>query len=97
MVNHGQMNQMTRKEAVDLMAYFTLVSVSKQGDALVEKYVSQAQIDKMMRTIVSLFKGDNKKAETFILDQIQRLLRKLDKHNDLEAKESTFIKGDKEQ
>jgi hypothetical protein len=91
------MSQMTKKEAVDLMAYFTLVAVSKMGNQLLEKYVSVEQTDKMMRVVVSLFAEDSLVSEAFIIGQLQRLLRKLDVHEVPESQIKYFKKGDSEE
>jgi hypothetical protein len=88
--------QMSKKEATDLMAYFTLISVSKIGNQLLEKYVSLEQTDKMMRVIVDLFKEDHKASEIFIIGQLQKLLQKLDNHQVSESTKKYFKKVDNE-
>lgn len=86
--------QMTKKDAIDLMAHFMLIAQSKQGNQLLEKHMGDGQIDKMMQVVVSLFKGENEKAEQFIINRIEVLLKKLDAHKIPENSRKYFEKGD---
>lgn len=90
-------SQMTKKESIDLMAYFTLISVSKQGENLVGKLMTREQIDKMMQVAVILFDNNSKKAENFIINNLNRLLKKLETHEISESQKKKFEKkGDVE-
>ncbi|EJW13944.1 hypothetical protein OB446_027090 [Paenibacillus alvei] len=83
--------QMTKKQAIDLLATLTFISVSKNGEQVIEKIgLTEEQTDKMMRVVVSLFNNDEVEANKFIIKEMKKLLKKLDEHDDSDAKESTF-------
>jgi hypothetical protein len=87
------MSQLTKKDAVDLMAYFTMISVSKMGNQTLEKHITAEQTDKMMRVVVHMFKQDEKKAEEFIVDRLKTLITKLNSFDDSECQIKNFKKG----
>ncbi|MCY9757674.1 hypothetical protein M5X00_25950 [Paenibacillus alvei] len=83
--------QMTKKQAIDLLATLTFISVSKNGEQVIEEIgLTEEQTDKMMRVVVSLFNNDEVEANKFIVKEMKKLLKKLDEHDDKDAKESTF-------
>lgn len=84
------MKKMTKREAVDMMAYFSLISISKMGNELIEKLMTPDMIDKMMRVNVALFDNDDKKCERFIVNQMQKFIVKLDAFDDSECQRKNF-------
>lgn len=87
--------QLTKREAIHLFSLLTMISVSKNGEHIIEKIgLTEEQTDKMMRVIVNMFNGDEAKANEFIVKEALKLLEKLEHHDDCNAKESTFNKGE---
>lgn len=87
--------QMTKKQIVELLSLFTVISSSKNAESELQRSgITEDQIDKMMRIFVSIFKNDEKKAEDFIRKQFANLLKKLDAHDDSKCQIKSF-KGDK--
>lgn len=83
--------QMTKKQAIDLLATLTFISVSKNGEHIIEQIgLTEEQTDKMMRVVVSLFNNDELEANKFIIKEMKKLLKKLDDHDDTDAEERTF-------
>lgn len=83
--------QMTKKQAIDLLATLTFISVSKNGESVIEQIgLTEEQTDKMMRVVVSLFNNDEMEANRFIVKEMKKLLKKLEEHDASDAKERTF-------
>ncbi|TVX85981.1 hypothetical protein [Paenibacillus agilis] len=83
--------QMTKKQAIDLLATLTFISMSKNGEEVIEALgLTEEQTDKMMRVVVSLFNNNEVEANKFIVKEMRKLLKKLDVHDDTDAKERTF-------
>ncbi|OME54099.1 hypothetical protein BSK59_16090 [Paenibacillus odorifer] len=94
-MSKNKQKQMTQKEAINLFATLTFISVSKNGEEVIEQLgLTEEQTDKMMRVVVNLFDADEIKANNFIFKEVQKLLKKLDAHDARECQIKNF-KGDK--
>lgn len=87
--------QMTKKEIINLLATLTFISVSENGEGIIERIgLTPEQTDKMMRVLVNLFNNDEVEANKFIVKEMQKLLKKLEDHDASECQIKNF-KGDK--
>lgn len=73
--------QMSKKQAIDLFALLTMISVSTNGEQVIEAIgLTEEQTDKMMRVVVGSFENDEKKANQFIVSRVKKLLKTLENH-----------------
>ncbi|MGG4105086.1 hypothetical protein AAXB25_14315 [Paenibacillus lautus] len=87
--------QMTKKEILNLYSLMIMISVSKNGESVFEATgFTEDHMDKMMRVLVSSFKDDEKKANEFIVNEVNKLLKKLDVHEVSESQRKYFNRGE---
>ncbi|WP_090739409.1 hypothetical protein [Paenibacillus sp. Mc5Re-14] len=88
--------QMAKKEILNLYSLMIMISVSKNGESVIEATgFTEENMDKMMRVLVSSFDEDEVKANKYIVKEVNKLLKKLDDHEVSENQRKYFPKGDK--
>lgn len=87
--------QMTKKEILYLYSLMITISVSKNGESVFEATgFTEDHMDKMMRVLVGSFDGDEVKANKYIVNEVNKLLKKLDVHEVDESQRKYFTKGE---